>query len=185
MTHAIVDFLIFDRTMQDIIDKTSKGYYNVSDLERIRDAILYVRQRLNDLSYGLPEMEVNGLELNYLTVIDKPLMQRYLNDIQKLRNALDYVGYLPQPPANFKHYGPDEANFVEKLIYDINTVVNNIYASIVRSNSYMAISGSLVWFTSDYVTPRNWADIDMEKVTWKKLNQLGISWDNLSYGVLK
>lgn len=48
-----MDKLIYDRTQEDIANKTSKGFYNATDLSRVEEWCAYLTSKLNQYSYPI------------------------------------------------------------------------------------------------------------------------------------
>lgn len=48
------DYLVFDRTQQDVNEQNEKGTYNIADLNRVMRAYCYLATLLHELGYEVP-----------------------------------------------------------------------------------------------------------------------------------
>lgn len=100
-----MDALIFDRTQNDVTDKTAKGYWNVSDLARIKEWVDYL-----------------SAEFNLGLTADKAILGEQVNLPQVVANvaairAGHYWSFTPTvPSATAWNYV--KANNVEQILYD-------------------------------------------------------------------
>lgn len=119
----MLDNLIFDRTAADVANRTEKGRYRYTDMNRVQDAVTSIRQRYIDAGYNMTGYPIFVWQENaiprysqanqYLTAV------KSLDGIVKLRekvtlprtmNALDYNG----------------ANNIEKFLYLTGEAFENL-----------------------------------------------------------
>ena len=106
-----MDKLIFDRTQQDIINKTKKSYYNVDDLIRIND---WIKLLSDYLGLGLV---IETYSLGQIITLDN--INLILNNIQTLKDNWYVANDTPYTPiANGYNY--KSANDVEKILSDVD-----------------------------------------------------------------
>ena len=122
-----MDKLIFDRTQQDIINKTKKSYYNVDDLTRINDWIKllsdYLGLGLVIETYSLGQI----ITLNNINLI--------LNNIQTLKDNWYVANDTPYTPiANGYNY--KSANDVEKILSDLNDFMVSVESDFKFSGTF-------------------------------------------------
>ena len=148
-----MDSLIFDRTNSDVRNKTSKGYYNYTDLNRIEEWTQYLAGVLVTAGYSIPTMTFKTDWSKY----DMPTeanMERIRTNIKTLRQNY-YQGTAIY--SNLKKMTYQKANNIEKILNELN----NFYESMV--NSYVRcgvarMGQSRVWqqrFRKFYA-PRNY-----------------------------
>ena len=116
-----MDKLIYNRTQQDIIKRTVKGYYNYTDLNRIETWCEYLSNTLN--SYAYP---VHIKIKTDWTIFDFPIqseMERIRTNISTLKNA--YFSFT-QIPENLEYMTWQKANEIEKILFEINTLIENM-----------------------------------------------------------
>lgn len=138
MNNPNLDPLITDRTSQDVATGTKKGFYNVSDIQRINSYIEY----LSDV-----------LDLN-LTVIDVTLGQALtraeMDSIISNINAIRAVWYVakdtPQTPLPF-NWNFTKANDIEKILKALDEFyqsaqIDKLYSGTFRAGSQIKFRGA-------------------------------------------
>ena len=114
---SILDSLITDRV---------GGHYNATDLNRVCGAVQYVAERLRTIGYA-----INIAPKTDWTISDIPRaaqMERYLQDVATLRNAL-VIGTTPPVPSDMDDLTVDEANNIERILLDVEAAINRISAA--------------------------------------------------------
>lgn len=126
--------LITDRTKEDVTNKTAKGFYNVSDLNRVGAAMVYLRDRLNDNGYDVDiSPKVDWKEVDTPT---NETMTIYLSCVGVLRNALPLPDDTPPVPSSMKKINYIDANNIEKILEVVDSV-------LAKSISFLWYSGDL------------------------------------------
>lgn len=121
-------------------DMVLKGCYNASDLNRVGTAVDYVTTRLQSAGYAVE----TAPKIDW-SIADKPKlgqMQTYLDNVRALRAAFTVPPSMPPVPEDMDDLTSIEANNIERILYDLNTLITNIMASWVQSG--MVQSGQ--WF---------------------------------------
>lgn len=117
---------IFDRTEQDIIEKTSKAYLNASDLNRIENNCV----ELADL------LGVTGLQIKTdwkrLDFPDTGELQRIIENVADLREAWHTYPDTPQIPEGMRQW--QQLNDLERILWDV-------YRLRVDNNNSVSYSG--------------------------------------------
>lgn len=104
-----------------------KGAYNASDLNRVQAAMAYLADRLNALGYYAEAPHQRAW-----TASDMPKpsdMAAYLSDVEKLRAVIPVMLTTPDAPPDAEKLTYSEANNIEKILLDINTLLNNMTAA--------------------------------------------------------
>lgn len=148
-----MDNLIFDRKNQDVTklktlrtkvrNRTAsteeyeewltslKGAYNNTDLNRVGEAINFLSELLNNYGY------TNDAKARTDWAIEeKPnpeQMQDYLNNLNKLKEAYYIYSETVDLPNDMVGLTFDEANNIEKMLYDINEIIENMEKNFVFS----------------------------------------------------
>ena len=102
-----MDELIYDRTQADVANLTAKGYYNLSDLERITEWVKFLSDE-----FGL------GLSATDYTLGDMVDISELLANIDAIRTGHTWSWTPAVPTATAWNYV--KANAVEKILYDAN-----------------------------------------------------------------
>ena len=145
--------LIFDRTQSDVSrvnalrerikDRSAtlsemeewlsslKGAYNHTDLNRVGEAINYLADVLNGYGY------YNSIKAKAdWNIADKPnpeQMAKYLDDLRLLKETFYTFESSPQIPSDMVSLTYEEANNIEKLIYDIDFIIMNMERDFIYS----------------------------------------------------
>ena len=82
--------LIFDRTVDDVVQRTQKGYYNLGDLQRIQAWIRYGAE--------LSEEAIEQIPFTDGETITRERFEQVLNDINTLIQKV-YEGHDKTPPT--------------------------------------------------------------------------------------
>ena len=158
---SVIDTLITDRTEQDVIavknlrqkilegtataeeitdfaNNPQKGCYNCEDINRVLDAMVYLKSLLAE--FGIT---VNiTISTSHLGTTSIPqYFAAYLQSISNFRNAVPLPDTVPQAPSSIDYFTYKSANDIEeilKAVYDYAVSLNYIHK---RSGSMTAISG--------------------------------------------
>jgi hypothetical protein len=84
-----MDRLIFDRTQSDVTNRTDKGYYNASDLNRVESWCRYLADELNNEGYSINiTTKTDWTTLDLRTSAD---MTRIKNNILALMTGYHWI----------------------------------------------------------------------------------------------
>lgn len=126
--------LVTDRTQADVTNGTDKGYYNVSDLNRVGSAMAYIRDRFNDNGYDVDiSPDTTWTESDIPTPEDMTL---YLGCVGVLRGVLPLPDGTPETPDSMENLTYVTANDIEKILEAIDEAIN-------RSIAFLWYSGDL------------------------------------------
>lgn len=134
-----MDKLIFDRTLQDIQQGavTYKGYYNVSDIERVNSYIEYLATELN---LSLPQVNITFGE-----ALTKQILGTIINNVNELRRAWYVADDTPATPIP-SGWDFNKANAIEKILqhlYDfmVSSKTDNLYSGTFRAGGHIKFRG--------------------------------------------
>lgn len=110
-------------------DAGAKGAYNTSDLNRVGEALNYLRDRLAEAHY----MSVDAFSAKTdWTVADIPTavdLTAYLGYVETVRAALAVLATTPPTPGNTGGLDYAEANNIEKILFDVDRLIKNMLAA--------------------------------------------------------
>lgn len=113
--------LIYDRSNSDLLNKTSKGHYNVSDLNRVEEWCEYLANLLTSYSYKVDvQVKKNWQRSDFPTSSE---MERIRQNINRLKKV--YFSFT-QIPENLEYMTIEKANDIEKILFEIDTLLNNM-----------------------------------------------------------
>lgn len=115
---SVIDTLIFDRNNNDLLNDTDKAYISYIDLNRIEEACRYIADELG-ISIVTKEWTMHDFRT------DKE-MERIRNNIDLLRRTNYIKANTPQVPSKITFTSIYQANNIEKILYDIETMYQNV-----------------------------------------------------------
>lgn len=122
--------LIFDRTTNDILNRTKKGFYNYDDLNRVEEWCGYLADVLKSYNYHAHvNLKTNWNEKDFPTAIE---MERIRNNVDIVKKA--YTAFT-EIPANLDYMTIDKANDIERILFEIDYILagmenNFIYCGV-------------------------------------------------------
>ena len=148
---SIIDTLITDRTAADtaalealyakaragtitdeewavLNDPTHKGAYNYTDLNRVNAAMDYLDRRLRGYGYVTGYQSINILWTQE-SIPNSAVMGQYLENVGRMRNAIAMLPTTPALPGDMEGLSVEEANAIEFILLDVNTLLNNMVAA--------------------------------------------------------
>lgn len=175
---SIIDTLIVDRTAQDVVAMTKKGYYNATDLNRVAAAMLYIAERFRGHGYAAAVTS----RTNW-AITDTPRqrdMDTYLRDLHSLRNTFPVISSTPPAPSTMSMLTWREANNIEQILVNIDIAINWIAQCYKRSGMYEFRSGHAPLPDAPVDLGRTWKELDRMNLKWGDWN--GTTWFGLLYG---
>lgn len=122
--------LITDRTEADVRNDTAKGNYNITDLNRVGNAVSAIAELFRDVGYTIAvNPKVDWTEDDYPSA---SLMTAYLADVAALcalYTSIPSHNTLRPLPANMRSLTVDAANNIEKNLLTINDLASNLARS--------------------------------------------------------
>ena len=123
--------LIFDRTQNDLEQKTPKSYYNYTDLNRVETWCEYLANLLTSYSYPVSI----SIKKNW-AMSDLP----NVNDIERIRsnvNAIKTVFHAyTDVPENLNYMTIEKANDIEKILSELDFLTKNMISSFRYSYTF-------------------------------------------------
>lgn len=119
----MLDNLIFDRTAADVANRTAKGRYRYTDMNRVQDAVTSIRQRYIDAGYNVTGYDLTAWANN--TIPRYSQAERYLLAVK----ALDGIVKLREKvslPRNMNALNYIGANNIEKFLYLTDEARDNL-----------------------------------------------------------
>lgn len=184
----IIDELIYDRTYEDL--EIARQYvrdnvpfpndnlrfsWDYRALNRTEQAMQYVDSIFKELGY-YRNMKFKTDWLN--DEITREEAQRYLDNLTSLRNFILMPSDSPDVPTTMNGMTIDRANDIEKLLFDINFVLEALQKNLIRSG--VANCGqSRTWqyrfriynniedYTWNEISYGTWSEI--ENMTWMEV----------------
>ena len=101
-----------------------RGAYNYTDMNRVGEAVAYVAGRLMEFGYlsFVPSTRVWSAK-------DTPTesdLFRYFSNVSVLRQAIAVWESTPEAPGSINGFGINEANALEKILVDVDSVLTHI-----------------------------------------------------------
>lgn len=164
--------LITDRTIQDVTNKTVKGQYRASDLNRICKAINYVAERLQALGHNIQTTQKNNW--SYREWLNVEQGKFLLLDLSKLRNEIVLFVSTPNVPSTMDRLSYSQANDIEKILVDLDSMISQAWVTLRRANAPGFYAGATSLPTEDKFEGRTWKELSKLDLTWT-------DWDNASF----
>lgn len=138
MNNPNLDPLITDRTAQDVSTGTQKGFYNVSDVQRVNSYIEYLSDVL-----GL-NLTVTDVSLGQ--ALTHAQMDAILSNINAIRAAWYVADDTPITPIAV-NWDYKKANNIEKILLALDefyqsTQIDKLYSGTFRAGSQIKFRGA-------------------------------------------
>ena len=128
--------LITDRTRADVENKTNKGFYNASDLNRVGAAVQYVAERFAAQGYAVTvSPKTDWLASDIPTASE---LETYRQNIATLRALLAVMPTTPEAPDSMAGLTYTEANSIEQILLDLDTLLTNAALAWYQSGELFA-----------------------------------------------
>lgn len=106
--------LIYDRTLADVTNKTFKGFYNISDLNRVEEWCRYLADELNAVGYNIQiTTKTNWVQTDLRSAGE---MERIRSNIKAIMQGYHYITTIDATANNFDY---NKANNWEKILFEI------------------------------------------------------------------
>lgn len=116
-----------------------KGAYHKGDLNRVGEALNYLRDRLNAAGY-MTYITMFTARTNW-TVSSIPTAEDltyYLKAVSNIREAMAQFESTPPAPIDTGTLSIEEANNIEKILIDVETLINNMLSARVYCGEVIA-----------------------------------------------
>lgn len=118
-----LDTLVFDRTLQDVRNGRSKGYYNHTDYNRVANAHKYIIEMLTEYGYATPP-RIDSAYINDIPRVSK--MQKYCDRIATLCGLIRYADDPPPLPDTMEKLTYIGANSIEENLHLLGKITEKI-----------------------------------------------------------
>lgn len=163
--------LITDRTHLDVALGTKKGYYNYDDLNRVSSAMDYLASELSRYGHAVPGYSKGPV----WTELDEPnqqQMNQYLASAAAIRSAITALKTTPEVPGSMNNFTYDDANNLEKILVDIENLLDSITRVFIRSGGHLSISGVGYYFPELYYVLQDSDGVDLLDTTGWRLRAI-------------
>ena len=119
---SVIDSLITNRT---------GGFYNHTDLNRVEQAVEYLRDKMNG-EYGFAlnlVIKTNWTMADLAQVGAYTAMENYRQNVVKIRSAITVTNDMPDTPSTMRFLTAKEANDIEKILQAVEVLLDNISAA--------------------------------------------------------
>lgn len=114
-----ISSLITDRTAGDVSAKNARGRYQAEDLNRVGEAVEYLRGLLEDAGHNVSVFpKTDWTEQDWMNAAQAA---QYLADVEELRNKLTARSTTPQTPESLEQLTYTTANHIEQILLDVHT----------------------------------------------------------------
>ena len=128
--------LITDRTAEDVANKTAKGFYNASDLNRVGAAVQYVAERFAAQGYEVTvSPKTDWLASDIPTAAE---LETYRQNIAALRALIAVMKSTPETPETMRFLDYIKANDIERILLDLDTLLTNAALAWYQSGELFA-----------------------------------------------
>lgn len=131
--------LVTDRTQQDVINKTEKGYYNASDLNRVNEAVTYIANAITSAGYSV-SVSVPAKEWTDSDIPTPTQMQEYLTNVDAIKKAVAVLKTTPETPGNMRFLTYQTANDIERILFDVDIILTSMSAIYIRAGMPWALA---------------------------------------------
>lgn len=137
MNNPNLESLITDRTSQDVSQRTKKGFYNVSDIQRINSYVEYLS--------GVLGLNLSVEDISLGQALTKAQMQSIIDNVNAIRAVWYVTSDTPQTPQAF-NWDYVKANNIEKILKVLDEFyqsvqIDKLYSGTFRSGSQIKFRG--------------------------------------------
>lgn len=119
--------LIYDRTQSDLVQNTSKAYYNYTDLNRVEEWCEYLANLLNSYSYPVNIQVKKNWQMSEFPTSSE--MERIRQNVNNLKEA--YFAFT-EIPENLEYVTYEKANDIEKILYEIDKIIGDMENNFIH-----------------------------------------------------
>lgn len=128
--------LITDRTRADVVNQTDKGFYNESDFNRVGAAVQYVAERFAAQGYTVAVNPKKDWLASDIPTSSE--LEAYRQNIAALRALLAVMPTTPETPDSMAGLTYTEANSIEQILLDLDTLLTNAALAWYQSGEIYA-----------------------------------------------
>lgn len=121
---SIIDTLVTDRSAADVAAKNEKGTYNAADLNRVSEALAYLRPIFTEFGYAVDDGELRTWSENELPRASE--MAAYLSSVKDLDGHFRYSTNMVRLPESMARLNHEGANNIEKFLAEIHAAFDRM-----------------------------------------------------------
>lgn len=121
---SIIDTLVTDRSAADVAAKNEKGTYNAADLNRVSEAVAYLRPNFAEFGYAVDDSELRTWAENELPKASE--MAAYLSSVKDLDGHFVYANNMVKLPVSMARLTHEGANNIEKFLAEIHAAFDRM-----------------------------------------------------------
>lgn len=111
-----------------ITDRGPGTFYNVSDLNRVGEAVRYLAERFTGYGYAVTvNPKTDWTEDNVPT---RKQLETYRRNIAELRRQLTVMAATPETPETMRRLTTAEANSIEAILLALNSILSKIHTAV-------------------------------------------------------
>lgn len=180
---SIIDTLVTDRTQADADARNDKGTYNAADLNRVTEAMEYLKAQMNRYGYEVsgyaPVRDGLWEDADIPTVSQ---MEQYISNVEAIRATLAVLPATPNTPTDMELLTWMDANDIEQILSDVWLVILQVVYSFARCGAFTFWSDNRPLPSAESYLGRTWAEQDALQTTWRQWQ--AADWYLLVYGNL-
>ena len=166
--------LVTDRVKADAGARNEKGTYDWRALNRVTEAMEDLHRRFTEYGYATGYVPVrivhrDGSVSGEWREDDEDIrwsqLEQYRTNVSSLRSTFEVLKDTPAVPGTMEGLTVDAANDIEKILVDINTVIERTLRSFKRSNAFTFWSGNEALPSAESDKGRTWAELDSMEIT--------------------
>ena len=129
-----------------VTNRAAGAKYNYTDLNRVETAFEYLRDKLNgqfgfNLSLTIKK-DWTRTDLGQLGA--QSLMETYRQNLVTIRGAIAQMETTPQAPDSMRFLTWAKANDIEKILVDVESLLNKMPAAFRYSGTFYSGQGGLI-----------------------------------------
>ena len=138
MNNQNLEPLVTDRTSQDVAQRTDKGFYNVSDVQRVNSYIEYLSDALG--------LNLSVEDVSFGQALTRAQMDDIINNVNAIRAAW-YVSHETPPTPIAVNWDYVKANNIEKILFALDefyqsSQIDKIYSGTFRAGNQIKFRGA-------------------------------------------
>lgn len=119
-----------------------KGAYNDEDMNRVEWAMEYIAQMLRSSGASV-QLKTEGKIWPEESLLPESETLDYLDDIATLKSAITLPASTPDVPLDMEDFSLDEANDIEKILLDLESIIKKMSAAYRHSGVTVCGFGGL------------------------------------------
>lgn len=136
-----------DTEREDLLSGRLKGTYDHTDLNRVTTAMEGIKARLEKDGYRVDGYRETVKEWSDSDAPRAAQLEAYLANVAAIRGVLDVLPTTPETPEDMDLLTWMEANDIEQILVDVETLAQSMRKVFRRSNQVAFYSGFGLWFT--------------------------------------